>query len=193
MKKLFLVIVICSLWTHLSHAQIKLGRNTTVAFATIDEGKQILTAQDAFVSRMSPFDRAARMKTDSKVSKKDYLEFVSKNVLAWDAAEKQKITAALQGVQAELEALSLRLPKKVFIVKTTGNEEGGAAYTRANVIVFPKADLTASIAKIQKLICHELFHIMSRANPNLREKLYAAIGFVKCNEVAFPSQLKLRN
>ena len=33
---------------------------------------------------------------------------------------------------------------------------------------------------------------MSRANPELREKLYAAIGFVKCNEVAFPPKLKSR-
>ena len=192
MKKLFLAIVICTSWTQLSPARIKLGSDITVAFATMDEGKQILTAQDDFVRRMSPFDRAARMKTESDVSEKEYLEFVGKNVLAWNDAEKQKITSAFGGIQTELEALSLPFPKKVFLVKTTGNEEGGAAYTRANAIVFPKADLRAPTVKIQKTICHELFHIMSRANPDLREKLYAAIGFVKCNEVAFPLKLKSR-
>ena len=192
MKKTILLIVICTSWTQPSHAQIKLGSDTIVAFATIDQGKQILTARDDFVRRMSPFDRAGRMKTDRDVSEKEYLEFVGKNVLAWDDAEKQKITSAFQGIQVELEALFLPLPKKVFIIKTTGNEEGGAAYTRANAIVLPKGNLRAPEVRIQKTICHELFHIMSRANPELREKLYASIGFVKCNEVEFPSNLKSR-
>ena len=44
---------------------------------------------------------------------------------------------------------------------------------------------------MQKLIAHELFHILTRANPELREKLYAAIGFVKCNDV-FPVEFKSR-
>lgn len=84
------------------------------------------------------------------------------------------------------------LPKKAFFVKTTGNEEGGAAYTRANAIIFPKDDLRSPIEMIPKMICHELFHVISRESPDLREKLYAAIGFVKRNEVPFPLELKSR-
>ena len=184
----FLLATTCSQ----TQAQIKLSENTSVVFATIPEGRKILTSRDRFVSRMSPFDRAARMKTDQDVSEEDYLEFVGKNVLAWNDSEKKKITSALQGIQTELEVLSLPLPNKVFMIKTTGNEEGRAAYTRANAIVLPKSDLTAPIAKIRHMICHELFHIMSGENLDLREKLYAAIGFVKCNEVAFPLDLKPR-
>jgi hypothetical protein len=192
MKKLFLLIVIFTSWTQLSYAQIKLGSDITVAFATIDEGKNILTTRDDFVCRLSPFDRAARMKTDADVSEEDYLEFVGKNVLAWNDIEKQQIISAFQTIQTKLETLSLPFPKKILFIKTTGNEEGGASYTRANAIVFPKADLTAPITKIRKTLSHELFHIMSRENPDLREKLYAAIGFEKCNEVAFPLELKSR-
>ena len=132
------------------------------------------------------------MKTDKVISEKEYLAFVGKNVLKWDDPEKRKVTAAFQGIQEELKALSLPLPKKVFIVKTTGAEEGGAAYTRANAIVFPKGDLRAPIGQIQKTLCHELFHIVSRANPELRDGLYAVIGFAKCDEVAFPSALQNR-
>jgi len=192
MRKLFLLIFICISWPQISHAQITIGQDTTIAFASVDQGKQVLTAQDDFVRQMSPFDRAARMKTSRDVSEEDYLEFVGKNVLAWTDAEKQKITSAFQGIRSELEALSLPFPRKVLIIKTTGNEEGGAPYTRANAIVFPKAHLTAPIATIQKTICHELFHILSRVNPELREKYYEAIGFVKCKEVEFPLELKSR-
>ena len=184
----FLFAMTCSQ----SRAQLKLGENTSVVFATVQEAREILTSRDGFVQRMSPFDRAARMKTDRDVSEKEYLEFVGKSVLAWNDAEKQKITSALQGIQAELEALSLPFPKKVFVVKTTGHEEGMAAYTRANAIVLPESELVVPMAKIRHIICHELFHIMTRENPELREKLYGAIGFVKCNEVAFPEKLKPR-
>jgi hypothetical protein len=193
MKRLCLFIfVICVLTSELSYAQISIGSGTTVLFATVDEAKEVLTRRDDFVGCMSPFDRAARMKTDADISENQYLEFVGNNVLAWGDAEKQKVISALQGIQPRLKVLSLPFPKKVFMAKTTGNEEGGAAYTRANTIVFPKDDLTAPISKIQKVICHELFHILSRANPELREKCYAAIGFVKCDEIEFPVTLKSR-
>lgn len=172
--------------------QIKIGENTTVVFATVEEGRKILSSRDDFVQRMSPFDRAARMKTAKTVSVKKYLAFVGKNVLAWNEPEKQKMTSAFQGIKKKLDALSVPFPKKIFFVKTTGKEEGAAEYTRANAIVFPKAHLKAPLAKIQHTICHELFHIMSRENPELREKLYAAIGFEKCNEIAFPLKFKQR-
>ncbi len=192
MKRLFLLIAICASWTQLSYAQITLGHDTTVAFATIDEGKQILTARDDFVRRMSPFDRAARLKTGSVVSEREYLEFVGKSVLAWNDAEKQRITSAWEGIQTEFKSLSLPFPKQVFMIKTTGNEEGGAAYTRANAIVFPKSFLARPPKKLQRLMIHELFHILSRTNPDLCEKFYASIGFAKCNEVVFPPNLKSR-
>lgn len=192
MERRFLLFIICTLWIRLPNAQIGIGSDTTIVFATVDEGRQILTAHDDFVRRMSPFDRAARMKTDSAISEDDFVEFVNKNILPWTNTEKEKITSAFQDIQQELEALSLPFPEKVFIVKTTGNEEGGAAYTRATAIVFPKGYLEAPEVPIQKMLCHELFHILSRTNPDLRKNLYATIGFSKCDELAFPLELKSR-
>lgn len=173
-------------------AEITLGEGVTVVFASVEEGKQLLSDRDDFVQRMSPFDRAARLRTDKDISEQEYLKFVGRNVLAWNYAEKQNVSIAFQGIQAELKALSLPFPKKVYLVKTTGKEEGGAAYTRANAIVFPLAELSVPTAKNRRTICHELFHILSRSNPDLRDKLYAAIGFQKCEDVVFPPALKSR-
>jgi len=174
------------------HAQLKLDQNTTITFASVAEGQKILTTRDDFVERLSPFDRSARLKTDKIVSESKYLKFVGKNILQWDDSEKRKMNSALQGIKKNLVALSLPLPDKVLIIKTTGKEEGGAAYTRANAIVFPQSKLSAPIGDLQKTICHELFHIISRKNPILREKFYTAIGFSKCHEVEFPPELKPR-
>lgn len=173
-----------------SYAELDISGETSVIFATANEGREILTKRDDFVQRLSPFDRSARLKTQREISESEFLEFVGRNVLEWNNNEIQKVQSAFQGIRSELKALSLPLPEKVYIVKTTGNEEGGAAYTRSNAIVLPERYLNKSAAKIQKTICHELFHIMSRANPVLRDRFYKAIGFVKCNEIIFPPALK---
>lgn len=184
-------MVLCLAPTAL-RAQISLSPGITISFASAAEGKRVLTNRDSFVERMSPFDRAARLKTDAQVSERKFLGFVGENVLEWNDGEKQTISSAFQGIQQPLNALALPFPKEMWIIKTTGMEEGKAPYTRANAIVLPQAELKSSPARLQKVVCHELFHILSRANSGLRERLYATIGFAKCEELEFPPQITSR-
>lgn len=188
---LLLAITVIS-FSAVSHAETRLFENSVIVFASVSEGRGILVARDDFIQRLSPFDRSARMKTDKDVSEADFLKFVGDNVLAWNEQERQKVEAAIRAIQPRLSILSVPLPDKVYVIKTTGKEEGGASYTRANAVVIPKAKLEEDIREIQKLICHELFHIATRQNPTLQERLYETIGFRKCNEVEFPSMLKSR-
>lgn len=191
MKPVYLLTI--SLWiltSVLSSAQIKLGAKTSVLFASIDEAKLILASRDEFIQALSLFDRSARLKTDQEVSEKEFLEFVGTNVMAWSDAEKQTIVTAFEGMSKQFEGLPF--PAKVFMIKTTGKEEGRAAYTRANAVILPQNELMLSASKLQKTICHELFHVLSRANPGLRDKMYASIGFEKTAELAFPDNLKAR-
>lgn len=174
----------------LTYADTKLNDQTVVVFATVENGKRILGQKDDFVARMSPFDRAARMKTDKTVSEKEYLSFVNRNILPWDKDEVAKLETTLKGINRKLSEFSLTFPKTIYIIKTTGKEEGGAAYTRSNAIVLPKSLLIST--GLQKTIAHELFHILSRNAPKLRESLYAVIGFKSCNEIEFPAALKSR-
>jgi len=169
-------------------AEVRLGR-TTLSFATVEEGKRVLTSRDDYVERMSAFDRAARLKTDRVVLEWEYLEFVGKAVVAWEEAEKEKVYLAMEGVEEALKKMALPFPKKIWLIKTTGQEEGNAAYTRANAIVFPEKFLKGGAPWVQRVLCHELFHVLSRANRELREKCYAAIGFEKCDELEFPEEL----
>jgi len=156
----------------------------------VDEGAEILGRKDEFIQRLSAFDRAARMKTDRPISEEEFLKFVQGNVLAWNESEKAKIEAAIAGIRPKLDALSLSLPKIVSFVKTTGAEEGCAFYTRDTAIMMPEKETDeGDAAQLKKTIAHELFHILTRENPELREKLYQSIGFTKCDEVEFPSDL----
>lgn len=176
----------------ISQAQLRIGEDTTLIFAAVDDARKILTSRDDFVKRLSPFDRAARLKTDGEVSESHYLRFVGEQVREWSDSEKQLLDSAFQGIRTKVERLALALPKHVYLVRTTGEEEGGAPYTRANAIVIPKSAIAAPVGKLRKLLAHELFHIISRANPKLREELYRLIGFEKCDEVEIPAELKSR-
>ena len=84
-------------------AQVKLSGDTVVTFATADEGRKILTARDDFIRALSPFDRAARVKTDKDVSEKEFLEFVGRNVLDWTETEKASLVAALDHLKGSSE------------------------------------------------------------------------------------------
>ena len=174
-------------------AEVPLGTKTTAHFASVAEGREVLGKEDDFVARMSAFDRAARLKTGRPVSEEEYLAFVRENILEWSDTEKQMVERLLLEVATALSSFPGRLPEKILLVKTTGAEEGHAAYTRANAIVLPARRVrTVPPARLKADICHEIFHILSRANPELREKLYGIIGFAKCEEIEFPAELQHR-
>ena len=173
-------------------AQIKLSGDTTVTFANADEGRKILTARDDFIRALSPFDRAARVKRAGDVSEKAFLEFVGRNVLDWTEAEKASLVSTLERLRTPFDRLALPWPKAIYLVKTTGKEEGGAAYTRDHALILPQNMLTLNRPLGPRLIAHELFHILSRSNSGLRDRLYQAIGFVKCSEIELPEVLRNR-
>lgn len=158
-------------------------------FPSIKESQRILSAKDAFIERMSPFDRAARMKTDRETSELQFLNFVSSSAMEWESYEKVIINSAFQKIRRKIARLALPLPSRVYLIKTSGKEEGSAPYTRANAIVLPKSIFASNEREIQRLLAHELFHISSRAHPKLAKVLYESIGFHFCGEVEFPKNL----
>jgi hypothetical protein len=165
----------------------------TISFATVEQGRAVLTNRDDFVSRLSPFDHAARMKTDRDVTEQEYLAFVAKNVLEWTSDEKDAVQSAFDGLAAKLSDLNLPFPKTILFIKTTGDEEGHAEYTRGNAIILPQKALAANRrSALPGTIAHELFHVLSRNAPGLRERAYAVIGFQPCGEVPFPPTLAAR-
>jgi hypothetical protein len=161
-------------------------------FASEAEAKGMLSARDEFIVRMSPFDRAARMKTAREVSEAQFLEFVASAAEVWGKREREKVESAFRAVKAMVVSLSLPLPKQVYVVKTSGIEEGKVAYTRGNTIFLPENILAASERDILRLLAHELFHISSRNNPDLSRALYKSIGFHYCGEIEFPEKFTSR-
>ena len=157
-----------------------------IHFASLEEGREILRARDGFVRRLSPFDRAARLKTDRDVSESEFLNFVAGKVIEWEGADRERVEQAFDRILPALGEYPLNWPESVHFVHTTGEEEGGAAYTRGKAVILPRTRLDQSPEKLARLVAHELFHVLSRHDPILRDRLYRVIGFERCPEVRLP-------
>jgi len=75
------------------------------------------------------------------------------------------------------------------MVRTNGNEEGHHAYTREHAIILPDDELGRTADGLEQLFLHELFHVMSRHDPSIRESLDGMIGYRACPDVPFPGEL----
>lgn len=169
--------------------EIRIG-GARFVFASGEEGGRILGQRDDFVERMSGFDRAARLKTDQAVSETEFLRFVATQVLEFRETERELVEESVRRLKPKMEALRLPWPETIYLIKTTGKEEGNAAYTRANAIVLPEKRLGPDkTTELDRVLSHELFHILSRHDPALKEALYKVIGFHKCEEIPFPKDL----
>lgn len=166
------------------------GSHTRITFASARKGSELITNNDDYLSRIGSFDRNSKMRVNGAVTQDDLVKFMGANTLDWTEKEKQKVATGIKFFKDLSAQLKLPLPDEVFFVKTTGAEEGGAAYTRANAIFFPQNFLSVPQDRLNWVVAHEFFHVLTRANPGLREQLYDAIGFKKIGEVELPPFLK---
>ncbi len=168
--------------------EIKMNNIKFILANNIDAVK-ILKTEDDFILSLSDFDRSARLQTDKNINTDEFLDFISKQVLAWDQYDIEKLEKITSSISDKTKIYNLHLPKKIYLIKTTGKEEGDADYCRNNSIIISENTLKNDLAVIEKVIIHELFHIISRNNEELRIKLYEIISFKKCEELEFPKEL----
>lgn len=168
------------------------GEKTGFLFASVEEGRTVLASLDEYIEQMSPLDRSVRMKTDREVPREEFAAFAAGQVLPWKTEERAKLESVLAGVRTGLRDAGLPGLGTVTLIKTTGEEEGNAAYTRGRSIVLPSAMVRRPAPFLERLLAHELFHILSRNSPSARAALYEAIGFRHCGEIALPPALAAR-
>ncbi|HAV63263.1 MAG TPA: hypothetical protein DCY13_12975 [Verrucomicrobiales bacterium] len=157
-----------------------------IALATPERGRALLGERDEFIRALSAFDRSARIKREGAITETEFLEFVAGQVREWTAADTSVLEPAIQRVQGHLAGWRLALPETVWLIKTTGKEEGDAAYTRGNAVILPVAKLSESARQLERLLLHELFHVLSRHQPQLRDRMYGIVGFRRVGAVKLP-------
>jgi hypothetical protein len=171
---------------------IHFGADVTIRFASVEQGREILMLRDEFIAALTLLDRRARLQTDQDISEKDFLAFVGRSVRSWTPEETNRITSVLQTLGEKLARWNLPFPATILLVKTSGEEEFNNCYTRQNAIFFPAAEAAGRPSALGYLILHELFHVLSRHDPELRKVCYGTIGFRPINEIELPEELRQR-
>lgn len=170
---------------------VALDDDCTVRFAPIAEGASQLKRQDRFLRALSRFDQQSRLKTAGDTNAAKVGEMAAGEVRDWTEAEIAKLKPLIATIGAKLKEQTLQLPfpDTIWLIKSTGLDEGQAAYCRGNAIVLPQIMVDRRPPNLERLLIHELFHILSSHNADLRRDLYALIGFQPCPPVPLPSSL----
>jgi len=185
-------MIVFTLLSMMLTATTQYGNSIHLKFATVEQAQKLLVTEDSFTAAWSQFDIDSRMGKAGS-SREELLSFIPEQVLEWTEEEKKKIVASLKRVEQSIKdnGLAIVMDKAVFLVKTTAEEEGGAAaYTRGNYIVCSEAFAQMPPEGMDKVLVHELFHVISRSQPELREELYGLIGFEMMPEIAYPKALR---
>jgi hypothetical protein len=132
------------------------------------------------------------MRSDQPVTKEQFLRHLAADARSWQPDELEKLQKAVAAVDAKLAGWNLPWPKDILLVKISGEIDGGAAYTRGSAIMLPPRVLTGLPSRLERLLAHELFHVLSRNNPKLRDRLYRVVGFRPCGPVELPADLRAR-
>lgn len=161
-------------------------------FLSPDDARNALTTDCDFFENLTLFDLEVRLQKklapeDRTHALQELTDLIRQSVMPWQAKE----TSALQGpIASILQQVRDLYPKislpTIDLIKTNGREEGGASYTRGSAIVIPQFMLGPNAAE---LLRHELFHVISRHDPAVREKLYQAIGFSKVKGFVPPASV----
>ncbi len=179
-------------WHAAAGDDVPLTGESAVHFASLEEGRAAIGADDDFVRSLSRFDLQCRLQSGDDVTVGQWRDFAQGEVRAWEPGPITLETESIERLRKRLQKLNLPLPETVLLARTTGKEEGNAAYTRGVAIMLPEKVLAYQPDALDRLLAHELFHVLSRNNKTLRSDLYAVIGFQVFPPIELPPSLAPR-
>ena len=171
---------------------VRLTDDAVLSLASVEQARAAQARSDLFVNSLGDLERQIRLASSKPVSVEQFIEHAQQQMLPWEEKQQERLLTIAASLAEKLAGLELPLPREVLLMQTTGRDESGAAYTRGNAIFFPRGRLNGKDAALERLLAHELFHVMSRHDADLRRKLYAIIGFQPCSPFELPAQLDAR-
>ena len=153
-----------------------------------------LMRPDSFARATSEFDRQARLGTTRPVRLGQYLRFAGDQAEEWSPEQRHAWQYIIEELNRQLVGLNIRLPI-VFVSKTSGLEEFSFAYTRERTVFFPESIANRAIDNpdgAYKILAHEYFHIASRFDPGMRNRLFELIGFQDVENAEYPDEFRER-
>ena len=161
-------------------------QNTVLRFASVDEGRAALLADDEWIAATSELQRASLMGIAPPAGRDAFRAWQADNVRPWTAPQRERWCKALAAMAGPVNAMSLPLPREILLVNTSGRESADTPHTRGTTIAIPTESFDAQGFSDVEVLAHEFFHVVSRHSPALATRLYALIGFEPAPELEWP-------
>ncbi|MEK0449232.1 MAG: hypothetical protein RL088_1500 [Verrucomicrobiota bacterium] len=171
---------------------LELQPGTMLSLPDAKESAALLAKEDAYLKRMSAYDRAARIGRVEAPTVAEFAAHVGTQTRDYTETEISAIKTAVETIRPALIPMKLKLPAKIIMTKTTGREDVGSPYCRGPLIIMPESVLAAPPRTLAQVVAHETFHVFSSHHPELRAKLYALLNFRPCEQPALPPELDAR-
>jgi hypothetical protein len=159
---------------------------TVVRFADVEQARAVLGAEDAWMRRTSGWQRAVLMGRTSAPDLASFRAWQAAAAQPWPDEERRRWMRALETVGPAFVRLKLTLPPEVLLVRTNGSESANQPHTRANAVMLPAQIQQQGYTDVE-LLAHELFHVVSRHQPELANRLYDLIGYDRVGELDWPA------
>ena len=164
-------------------------------FASKEEGRKLLLSNQDYYKGFTQNDLDFRMQKKN-ASMDEYLAYAGEQVLDFTDEERALIDSYFASMEETLEKNGCTLPPldEIVLVKTTMKEEGGAGgYTHGTQIYINAEAIGGALSSDEEnkeyylnylylFFWHELFHCLTRCNPEFREKMYDLIHFTVVDE-----------
>lgn len=164
-------------------------------FADAKEGVELLLSNEDYINGFNQQDLDFRLQKKGGTVE-EWKEFAAQQVLDFTDEEKRGIAKTMAEIEALIAERGIALPpsEEIVFVRTTMHEEGDAgAYTHGTQIYLGQRIATCAAIEVEALhtmglgvLTHELFHCLTRSNPDFRAQMYSVIGFeVQDEDYAF--------
>jgi hypothetical protein len=145
---------------------------------------------DGFFAQISALEMSIQMKNaaiavDRNSAIKKFSNFLRTQVSNWTYSEKAEIYDIFAKVKEVCDKVNPRIfPGDIRLIKIKTNHYGNDVYyTRDHNIFIPENILPIEVPSRQlPVMLHEIFHLLSRYNPELKHDLYKLIGFRKADK-----------
>jgi len=180
------------------------GKKSTITYnyLSAEESVEVLRSVDYYYDSLSP--KMLEFLCQKKgATVEEYREFSTKQTLDYTEAEKEIIDKSMARIMKTIEENGYELPKNANIsfAKTTMEEGLGAAGYTHETTVFLAQNLMDYIAKnadadrankyFDEVVSHEIFHCLTRNNPDFRKDMYSIINFtIKENDFDIPQEIR---
>lgn len=165
-------------------------------FADKEEGIQCRLSNEKYLNGLNQED--LNFRTQKKgATLEEFKAYSAAQVREFTGEEKEFIEKAMKEIEDILNQRGYKLPvqEDIIFIKTTMEDEGGAAaYTSQNQI-YLQDDFLSQVKgyefQFEVILCHEMFHCLTRQNADFKAKIYGVIGAeVMEKEIEFPKEVR---